>query len=483
MTRGICAAWMLLILCASIDASAQPIVDGKVDAAYGAALSVQNTNTEFGDANLGDPVNGGGGSEIDQVFGRIENGRLYVTIAGNLEPNFNKMEVYIDSKAGGVNTIDGASLPAGADAFCCGGFGTTDGALQRMSGLTFDAGFDADYFLTFSNGYEGTGPMVGPAGMQAHETQFWAISAHYADLTQGTSGAVVAAGLQYVYNGLPNVLRFPGDYNHNGTVDAADYTVFRDTLGQAVPRGSGADANGNQTIDTADYDIWKARYGSDTTLAGFPFKPADLSLGVSEALLGPALPGLAQGQLVDSTYALGAGGCNADNSGAGCVAKELEFVLPLDPNDPTNVDNHRAFTNSVDLELGFNNSNAVGVTGASPYTDPTTGNPQDVTTGLEFSIPLSQIGNPTGDVKLVIFINGTGHDYSSNQYAGDGVLLGNLGGLWPDLEIEFPGNQFVTISQPLVVGAGGGAAVPEPASVSLLLAALALAGAARIRRQ
>ena len=32
-----------------------------------------------------------------------------------------------------------------------------------------------------------------------------------------------------------------GDYNGDGTVDAADYTVWRDTFGQEVDEGTGAD--------------------------------------------------------------------------------------------------------------------------------------------------------------------------------------------------------------------------------------------------
>ena len=121
------------------------------------------------------------------------------------------------------------------------------------------------------------------------------------------------------------------------------------------------------------------------------------------------------------------------------------------------------------------------MTGAGPYTTETTGNPQEVTSGLEFSIPLSQIGDPTGDIKLTIFVNGTGHDYSSNQYAGEGILFGNLGNLWPNLEIEFPGNQYVTVVG-AIVGAGAVAGVPEPASLVMLLVGL-LASGALVRRR
>ena len=61
-----------------------------------------------------------------------------------------------------------------------------------------------------------------------------------------------------------------GDYNHNGTVDAADYTIWRDTLGvmdDGVDPPEDLRANGNNdgasmnTIDQADYDVWKQNFG------------------------------------------------------------------------------------------------------------------------------------------------------------------------------------------------------------------------------
>jgi lysophospholipase L1-like esterase len=55
-----------------------------------------------------------------------------------------------------------------------------------------------------------------------------------------------------------------GDYNADGAVDAADYIVWRDTLGAAGP-GLAADGNRDQIVDSADYDLWRARFG---TIAG-----------------------------------------------------------------------------------------------------------------------------------------------------------------------------------------------------------------------
>lgn len=61
---------------------------------------------------------------------------------------------------------------------------------------------------------------------------------------------------------LPSLPMTTGDYNGDLTVDAADYTVWRDTLGQNVEPGSGADGEPDGTIDVADYNFWKQRFGS-----------------------------------------------------------------------------------------------------------------------------------------------------------------------------------------------------------------------------
>jgi hypothetical protein len=198
---------------------------------------------------------------------------------------------------------------------------------------------------------------------------------------------------------------------------------------------------------------------------------------------------LGHGQLIDRNYALGAGGC-ADDTGAGCVAGELEFALDVDPGEiGTNQSSHRNFENTIDLELAFDNSNTVGVDDAAPFTTPTTGNPQDVVTGIEFSIPLSEISDPTGDIRLMIFVNGNGHDFASNQFAGEGLLDSNLGGNGFGVHTgdlsgvnmnDYGGDQFVTIANP---GAAPSlAAVPEPGSLLLLvIAGFAACGWARRR--
>jgi hypothetical protein len=59
-----------------------------------------------------------------------------------------------------------------------------------------------------------------------------------------------------------------GDYNSNGTVDAADYVVWRETLGE-VGSGLAADGNGNNQIEGGDYTVWRARFAQASSKGSF----------------------------------------------------------------------------------------------------------------------------------------------------------------------------------------------------------------------
>ena len=70
--------------------------------------------------------------------------------------------------------------------------------------------------------------------------------------TDGRTGTVLYA---------PLMTAVPGDYNSNGVVDAADYTKWRDTLGQ-TGSGLAADGNGDNVVNQLDYTYWKTRFGN-----------------------------------------------------------------------------------------------------------------------------------------------------------------------------------------------------------------------------
>jgi hypothetical protein len=67
----------------------------------------------------------------------------------------------------------------------------------------------------------------------------------------------------------PSIPLLLGDYNHDGHVDAADYTVWRNTLGQmGLTLFGGADGDGDGTIDTDDYGVWKSHFGESLPMGG-----------------------------------------------------------------------------------------------------------------------------------------------------------------------------------------------------------------------
>jgi hypothetical protein len=393
-------------------AGAQIAVDGTLvgdEAAYGAALSVQNTNTQYGNATNGDPRIADNGSEIDQVFAAVAENRLFVLVAGNLEDNFNKLEIFIDSVPGGMNQLAGASLPAHVDPYCCPSVSPPTGALQQMNGLRFDAGFEADRYLTFSNGVHTFGS---PAISR------WTISTYFAELDEGAAGRKSEVGFQ-----------------------------------------------------------WNP-YGVET--------------------------GLAQGEPIDQLN----NGCTGPTD-TNCVPPEHEFAEPIDTvNDPNNDRGHRDYLNDVGLLMAIDNSNTGGVNAG---TGAATGTPQNVTTGIEFSLPLATLGHPLGPIKIAAFIGNGPHNSASNQFAGTGVLRGNLGSMSSINLATIAGDQFVTVPHVGLAGdyngdgavdaadytvwrnglgafydlddydvwkehfgetlldGGGSAAVPEPASIVMLL--------------
>lgn len=61
------------------------------------------------------------------------------------------------------------------------------------------------------------------------------------------------------------LLRFvglAGDYNGDQRVDGGDYVLWRNSNGQTVNIGTGADGDRNGTIDEGDYLVWRAAYGN-----------------------------------------------------------------------------------------------------------------------------------------------------------------------------------------------------------------------------
>ena len=92
--------------------------------------------------------------------------------------------------------------------------------------------------------------VVGPPQSPAFHVTF--------DLLQ-TGGEVLTAEDLFTLS-ISAVASLAGDYNQNGVVDAADYAVWRDTLGSST--NLTADGDGSNTIDAGDRTVWQANFGA-----------------------------------------------------------------------------------------------------------------------------------------------------------------------------------------------------------------------------
>jgi len=60
----------------------------------------------------------------------------------------------------------------------------------------------------------------------------------------------------------------PGDFNDDGVVNAIDYAVWRENLGDADETNINGAGDGMNGVDTADYDLWVANFTGDVAMPG-----------------------------------------------------------------------------------------------------------------------------------------------------------------------------------------------------------------------
>ncbi|GAA5483072.1 hypothetical protein [Haloferula sargassicola] len=107
------------------------ICNGLREEAYGSALAVQTVQTQFGDNY----------SELDAAYATVQDGKLFLLLTGNLEGNFNKLEIFIDSSSAVTSNV----LNAAGNDFS-----------NVMDGMIFDAGFTPDYHVIARRGHGST---------------------------------------------------------------------------------------------------------------------------------------------------------------------------------------------------------------------------------------------------------------------------------------------------------------------------------------
>lgn len=101
------------------------VMDGVLEnSVYGAPVVTQSITTGFGDNK----------SELNAAYVHVSSNKLYMLLAGNIEANFNKIEIFFDSNESVTSNV----------------LNTTDGDNGvNMDGMTFDTGFEPDIHCYF----------------------------------------------------------------------------------------------------------------------------------------------------------------------------------------------------------------------------------------------------------------------------------------------------------------------------------------------
>jgi serralysin len=111
----------------------------------------------------------------------------------------------------------------------------------------------------------GSANLTGAGGVESLSDLSLATAGKYYARITGADDNVQLYQLQLATQALVTLL--VGDYNQDGTVDAADYSVWRNSLGQ-TGTSLAADGDGNGRIDAADFALWKSHFGMSSGAGG-----------------------------------------------------------------------------------------------------------------------------------------------------------------------------------------------------------------------
>lgn len=136
----------------------------------------------------------------------------------------------------------------------------------------------------------------GNQGLEAGSTfdllDFAAVQGAFSSVSLPELGSELMWNLDRLLTDGVLIVTLAGDYNGDGTVDTADYTVWRDTDGSSVTPSAGADGNGDGFVDAEDLAVWRNHYGKSVAmLASAIPEPGCLTILIATLLISPVTSG------------------------------------------------------------------------------------------------------------------------------------------------------------------------------------------------
>ena len=202
----------------------------------GTGTSVDNVLHNSGALAPGDST---GTLDLDGHLVQSEFGTLVIEIGGVHQGQFDRLSIF------GNATLDGKLEVSLADDY------------TPMVGSTFEI------LTTFGGG-------TTPGRLGA-----------FADTALPPLSDDLAWNLTYGVNFVRLAVILPGDYNADGTVNAADYAVWRDNLGSPVSLPN----DNTPGVDEGDYAVWRTNYGAASPAVASVLRPVPEPSGIAMCLL------------------------------------------------------------------------------------------------------------------------------------------------------------------------------------------------------
>jgi hypothetical protein len=252
----------------------------------------------FAYSNITDNTTPGHGNQFSAVSGSgmSDGNDAYAVAFGywDLTPNLAQPEAFDPTNAEHLISLPTLKLPVGTAIQGAWVTNTTYAALSMQTGDGFskkfggESGSDPDWLKVTAYGTDSAGTPM------AESVEFYLADFRFANSMEDyiveawsewdlsplagarqvhfnlSSSDVGTFGLNTPpYFALDNLELIPtnltGDYNQDGFVNLADYTLWRDTLGSVVSElGAGADGNRDGMIDAEDYGVWRSQFGTGT---------------------------------------------------------------------------------------------------------------------------------------------------------------------------------------------------------------------------